>query len=77
MAPRHFKPCPGRRVRDDLWEQAAEAAMGHIELARWADVVVIAPATADFWRRSPRASQAIFSHVVSRDDGAASSSRRR
>jgi len=38
----------GRRVRDDLWDQAAEAAMGHIELARWADVVVVAPATANF-----------------------------
>jgi phosphopantothenoylcysteine decarboxylase/phosphopantothenate--cysteine ligase len=36
----------GRAVRDDLWDPAAEAAMGHIELARWADLVVIAPATA-------------------------------
>src|SRR5690606_17608543 len=38
----------GRRVRDDLWDDAAEAAMGHIELARWADVVLVAPATAHF-----------------------------
>jgi phosphopantothenoylcysteine decarboxylase/phosphopantothenate--cysteine ligase len=37
-----------RPVRDDLWDEAAEAAMGHIELARWADAVVIAPATAHF-----------------------------
>lgn len=36
----------GRPVRDDLWDEAAEAAMGHIELARWADVVLVAPATA-------------------------------
>ncbi len=36
----------GRSVRTDLWDAAAEAAMGHIELARWADAVVIAPATA-------------------------------
>jgi len=36
----------GRRVRDDLWDVAAEAAMGHIELARWADCILIAPATA-------------------------------
>jgi phosphopantothenoylcysteine decarboxylase/phosphopantothenate--cysteine ligase len=36
----------GRRVHDDLWDAAAEAAMGHIELARWADCVLIAPATA-------------------------------
>jgi phosphopantothenoylcysteine decarboxylase/phosphopantothenate--cysteine ligase len=37
----------GRPVRDDLWDTAAEAAMGHIELARWADLLVVAPATAD------------------------------
>lgn len=36
----------GRRVRGDLWDAEAEAAMGHIELARWADAVLIAPATA-------------------------------
>ena len=36
----------GRRVRDDLWDEVAENAMGHIELARWADLVLIAPATA-------------------------------
>ncbi len=34
------------RVRRDLWDAEAEAAMGHIELARWADAVVVAPATA-------------------------------
>ena len=43
-----FQAVSGRRVRDDLWDPAAEAAMGHIELARWADVVVVAPATANF-----------------------------
>jgi len=37
----------GRAVRDSLWDEAAEAAMGHIELARWADMVLIAPATAN------------------------------
>ncbi|MEM1435381.1 MAG: bifunctional phosphopantothenoylcysteine decarboxylase/phosphopantothenate--cysteine ligase CoaBC [Pseudomonadota bacterium] len=36
----------GRPVRDSLWDPAAEAAMGHIELARWADALLIAPATA-------------------------------
>ncbi len=41
----------GRPVRDDLWDSAAEAAMGHIELARWADAVLIAPATADLLSR--------------------------
>ena len=37
----------GRPVRDNLWDAQAEAAMGHIELARWANQVLIAPATAN------------------------------
>ncbi len=37
----------GLPVRVSLWDEAAEAAMGHIELARWADRVLVAPATAD------------------------------
>ncbi len=41
----------GNPVRSDLWDAQAEAAMGHIELARWADKVVIAPATAEFLSR--------------------------
>jgi phosphopantothenoylcysteine decarboxylase/phosphopantothenate--cysteine ligase len=41
-----FQALSGRAVREDLWDPAAEAAMGHIEIARWADAVVIAPATA-------------------------------
>lgn len=36
----------GARVHDDLW--AAEAEIGHIRLARWPDLVVVAPASADF-----------------------------
>lgn len=43
-----FQAVSGRAVRSELWDAAAEAAMGHIELARWADEVLIAPATADF-----------------------------
>ncbi|MDE0661018.1 MAG: bifunctional phosphopantothenoylcysteine decarboxylase/phosphopantothenate--cysteine ligase CoaBC [Gammaproteobacteria bacterium] len=35
------------RPRTDLWDADAEAAMGHIELARWADALIIAPATAN------------------------------
>jgi len=46
-----FQAVSSRAVRTDLWDAAAEAAMGHIELARWADVVLIAPATADFLAR--------------------------
>ena len=38
----------GNRVQLDLLDPEAEAAMGHIELARWADLILIAPATADF-----------------------------
>ena len=38
----------------DLLDPAAEAAMGHIELARWADLVLIAPATADLMARLAR-----------------------
>ena len=41
----------GRPVRTDLWDPAAEAAMGHIELARWAELVLIAPASAGFIAR--------------------------
>jgi phosphopantothenoylcysteine decarboxylase/phosphopantothenate--cysteine ligase len=41
-----FQAVSARRVRSDLWDAEAEAAMGHIELARWADLVLIAPATA-------------------------------
>ncbi len=42
-----FQALSGRTVRTSLWDAAAEAAMGHIELARWADRVVVAPATAN------------------------------
>lgn len=38
-------------VHLDLLDTRAEAAMGHIELAKWADVVIVAPATADFIAR--------------------------
>src|ERR1700753_3011336 len=46
-----FQAVSGRPVRTDLWDAAAEAAMGHIELARWAELILIAPATADFLAR--------------------------
>lgn len=42
-----FQALSGRHVRTSLWDEAAEAAMGHIELARWPDRIVIAPATAN------------------------------
>ena len=35
------------KVHDNLWDKDAELSMGHIELAKWADVVIIAPASAN------------------------------
>jgi len=51
VTPLTFQALSGRPVRTDLWDPAAEAAMGHIELARWADGVLIAPASAGFLAR--------------------------
>ncbi len=48
VTPLTFQAVSGREVRSELWDSAAEAAMSHIELARWADLVLVAPATADF-----------------------------
>lgn len=41
----------GHPVRSTLLDSNAEAGMGHIELAKWADLIVIAPASADFMAR--------------------------
>jgi phosphopantothenoylcysteine decarboxylase/phosphopantothenate--cysteine ligase len=51
IAPLTFQALSGRPVRTDLWDSTAEAAMGHIELARWPTHIVIAPASADFLAR--------------------------
>ncbi|WCE05318.1 bifunctional phosphopantothenoylcysteine decarboxylase/phosphopantothenate--cysteine ligase CoaBC [Pseudoxanthomonas sp. JBR18] len=47
VTPLSFQALSGQPTRTSLWDSAAEASMGHIELARWADRVLIAPATAD------------------------------
>ena len=47
VGPTTFQALSGEPVRTSLWDEAAEAAMGHIELARWPTAVVIAPATAN------------------------------
>lgn len=47
MQPLTFQALTGNPVHVDLLDPAAEAAMGHIELARWADCIVIAPASAN------------------------------
>ena len=51
VTPLSFQALSGQPVRTTLWDSAAEQAMGHIELARWADRIVIAPATADLLAR--------------------------
>jgi len=48
VGPAALQAVSGRPVRTDLWDDIAEAAMGHIELARWADQIIVAPATANF-----------------------------
>jgi phosphopantothenoylcysteine decarboxylase / phosphopantothenate---cysteine ligase len=47
MTPMTFQALTGRAVRCELLDETAEQGMGHIELARWADYCVIAPATAN------------------------------
>lgn len=51
ITPLTLQAVSGHPVHDDLFDPAAEAAMGHIELARWADVILVAPASADFMAR--------------------------
>jgi phosphopantothenoylcysteine decarboxylase/phosphopantothenate--cysteine ligase len=51
VAPLTFQAVSGRPVRTELLDVNAEAGMGHIELARWANLILIAPATADFLAR--------------------------
>ncbi len=51
VGPLTFQAVSGRPVRTELLDSHAEAGMGHIELARWADLILIAPATADFLAR--------------------------
>jgi phosphopantothenoylcysteine decarboxylase/phosphopantothenate--cysteine ligase len=48
ITPLTLQALSGYPVHEDLFDKAAEAAMGHIELARWADIILIAPASADF-----------------------------
>jgi len=51
VTPLTFQALSGEPVRTSLLDPEAEQGMGHIELAKWADQVVIAPATADFIAR--------------------------
>jgi phosphopantothenoylcysteine decarboxylase/phosphopantothenate--cysteine ligase len=51
VTPLTFQAVSGNPVHSDLLDEKAEAGMGHIELARWADQVLVAPATANFMSR--------------------------
>lgn len=51
VRPLTFQAVSGEPVHTELLNPLAEAAMGHIELARWADLVLVAPASADFLAR--------------------------
>jgi len=56
VAPMTFEALTGETVHTELFDLTAEREMGHIRLARWADVLLIAPATADLLAR--------FSHGI-------------
>ncbi|MBF1995695.1 bifunctional phosphopantothenoylcysteine decarboxylase/phosphopantothenate--cysteine ligase CoaBC [Serratia symbiotica] len=51
ITPLTLQAVSGYPVSDDLLEPTAEAAMGHIELGKWADLIILAPATADLLAR--------------------------
>jgi phosphopantothenoylcysteine decarboxylase/phosphopantothenate--cysteine ligase len=51
VTPLTFQALSGHPVHHELIDEAAEAGMGHIELSRWADVILVAPASADFIAR--------------------------
>jgi phosphopantothenoylcysteine decarboxylase/phosphopantothenate--cysteine ligase len=51
ITPLTLQALSGKPVSTELLDTDAEAAMGHIELARWADLILIAPASADIISR--------------------------
>jgi len=51
VTPLSFQALSGHPARTTLWDEGAEQAMGHLELARWAERIVVAPATADLLAR--------------------------
>ena len=51
ITPLTMQALSGNPVHTQLLDPEAEAGMGHIQLARWADLVLVAPATADFMAR--------------------------
>ena len=51
ITPLTMQAVSGHAVADNLLDPAAEAGMGHIELAKWADLILLAPATANLIAR--------------------------
>lgn len=51
VSPASFQALSAEAVRTSLWDAQAEASMGHLELAGWADRIVVAPATANLIAR--------------------------
>jgi len=51
ITPLTMQALSGRPVHTELLDHRSEAGMGHIELARWSDVILVAPATANFIAR--------------------------
>ena len=47
VSERSLQTVSKNKVHENLWDSEAELSMGHIELAKWADVVIIAPASAN------------------------------
>ncbi len=47
ITPLSLQSISKHKVYDNLWDSEAELAMGHIELAKWADLILIAPASAN------------------------------
>ncbi len=48
VQPLTYQALSGHRVYSDIFDAEADSAMDHIELARWADLLIVAPASADF-----------------------------
>ena len=59
ITPLSLQAVSGYPVSDSLLDPAAEAAMGHIELGKWADLVILAPATADLIARAKFSSRSL------------------
>ncbi len=51
ITPLTLQAVSGMAVRDEMFDPEAEAGMSHIELARWPDLILVAPASADFMAR--------------------------